>query len=96
MPRQNAMNEISSKHFSYHAKTREMTTFASDLPNRGRFERIYPDACDVGLRIRSEKTGRSVTFAVYRQEIRDGDLCYWELRPIGPNAPNVKMRIWND
>lgn len=46
------------------------------------FGRVYDDACDEGLKIRSERSGVMATFVVARTECdSEGDLRYWLLLP---------------
>jgi hypothetical protein len=88
------LNPISTTFFSYRNGT--LSAFASDLPDRGRFSQIYRDACDVGIAVKSHRTGRILTFAVHRTEIVNGDGIIWHLRPIDRNAPDLDMVIFND
>jgi len=63
------------------------------------FGRVYTDACDEGLVIRSARTGREVPFAVTHTERRDGDLVYWDLEPVNETGRVIfdcRLRIFND
>ena len=46
------------------------------------FERLYRDSIDMGLAIKSERTGRVVHFVVYRSDTRNGEVYGWELYPM--------------
>lgn len=69
-----------SKKFNYDHDTNAFTAWASDLgPHM--FDRIYDDACDIGLSIVSHKTGAVSTFYVDKEERNDGDIMAWHLKP---------------
>jgi hypothetical protein len=99
-------NPVSSSRFSWNSEHGEFVAEASDLyrasggitGHTNLFERVYDDACDVGLTIVSAVTGREVVFAVYR-EVRDpeGEIVCWELEPAEyPNRGLCRARIYND
>jgi hypothetical protein len=94
------MDSICTSHFTYLTEERSFIAEASDLPGRGRFRRIYDDSCDLGLTLRSQRTGREVDFALFR-EVRDGsgeDIMHWELRPIcvTSDLKDLKVIVFND
>ena len=69
---------------------------ASDLPDRGRFTRVYPDAADVGLTLVSHVTNKQVVCVVTNERYdREGDLMYWELKPVGGER-DFTVTIFND
>jgi hypothetical protein len=79
-----------------------LVTEHSDLQARGiDFGRVYNDACDVGLTIVSQRTGRKVVYAIsHTQRDIEGDLMWWDLTP-APYQRNVPehtltVRIFND
>lgn len=67
----------------------------SDLP--GRFERVWNDACDVGLTI-MDGDGREVVYAVNHEERRDGDLLWWDLIPAisAGERSEPRVQVFND
>lgn len=76
--------------------------FVSEISNFGKgfnFERVYDDACDVGMTLVSARTGDAVVFAVTgEQRDADGDLMYWTLEPAPyqRNRPTCTVHIYND
>jgi hypothetical protein len=83
---------------------REYVAEASDL-GRNPFGRVYDDACDIGLTLVHERTGRQLVLYVH-DEHRDaeGELQWWELRPVPrrdqpgmlPGAEDTRVRVYND
>ena len=85
--------EISTKNLTYDGTHKRFIAEASELPNPGR---IYDDACDVGYRIRSHKTGKTILFAnsnIIRD--RDGDIQVWIYRSVDRSIP-VELHVLND
>lgn len=79
---------------------------ASDL-ERGRnlFKQIYPDACDEGLELISQRTGESSKWYVTNTEYsndEDRELQAWHLKPTPetlrkhPRLQGYTMTIFND
>ena len=75
---------------------------ASELHNQ-HLQRMYDDACDVGLAVRSEKTGNVVEYALTEVD-RDGEfevLC-WVYEPtdesvrLVPGCENTSVLVYND
>ena len=66
----------------------------SDLGHGFKFERVYDDACDIGLTLISHRTGKEIVF-VFTGHIRnnEGELMGWELESLGST---FKMTIFND
>jgi hypothetical protein len=86
--------------FTYDARTCTFATEASSLDEGGRrewLERVYDDACDLGLTLVSHTTGAEIVFAVAR-EVRDaeGDLVYTELRPARSGQGGMRVVVYND
>tara|TARA_Y100000310_G_scaffold339711_1_gene433248 strand:+ start:931 stop:1230 length:300 start_codon:yes stop_codon:yes gene_type:complete len=94
------INPISMDRFTWISRENTLVTEISDLgPNA--FSQIWDDACDVGLAIRSPKTGTVVVFSCV-EDIRHPttlDFFGWLLRPI-PGSPlrvrDLKVKIYND
>jgi hypothetical protein len=64
---------------------------------RAGFERIYDDACDIGLAVRSHHTGAVVLFAVHSERRnREGEIIGWDLVPVNQAATTRTMIIFND
>ena len=65
------------------------------------FERLWPYACDVGLRI-SAADGGYATFYLDHQETREGDVIAWYLKPSLDTVRRYSalegwvLVIWND
>jgi hypothetical protein len=98
------MSQINSSLFSHNAKDKVLSAEMSDIFLRD-FERMYDDACDVGLAIRNPKTGNVTRWYVnetHRDE--DRDITHWTLLPeveaghriYTPALASYKMIIWND
>lgn len=93
-------NPVPSRHFTRLAGV--LVAEASDL-GREPFGRVYDDACDAGLTIVSERTGREVVFYVER-EVRDAEreLLYHVLLPTPESvrrvgcSPSLTVHVFND
>lgn len=92
----------STERFTWNGKTKTFSAFLSDLEFTG-FDRIYPDACDVGLSLCNPNTKAEVVFYLSKED-RDaeGDLRFYELLPISesvkkhPGVTGVKVVLFND
>ena len=88
--------------FTYSPDGRSLTAFESDLRDRpfdGGYpwlRRLYSDACDVGIAVRSHHTGRIEPFCLVRTEERDGDLLAWQFGPAPGNDTGLTVTIFND
>lgn len=70
---------------------------ASDLGGRFGLERIYDDACDVGIAIQSHHTNRIEWFYLDKREERDGEVLAWEFKPVSAGLHGAqKVVIFND
>lgn len=76
--------------FMYTPSTQHWTGFISDTHGLGR---VYDDAIDQGLTLRSTRSGREIVFVVWDVETRDGDLLLWTLRSLDGG---YTMTLWND
>lgn len=99
------MKKFRSSAFSYQANTKTFITEASDLGRVGEdlFERIYPDACDEGLVIISDKTNTEMVFFLADTETDpEGDTTAWHLRLTPecvrrrPDLADMRVVIFND
>lgn len=74
----------------------------SDLGNPNLYNRIYDDACDVGIALYSPKTGKTVIWYLADEIKREGDLEVWVFRPIAehvyrhPVLAGWEVHILND
>lgn len=62
----------STKQFSYNKTDKTFVTEASSLGKTNLFDRLYPDACDVGFWLKSHKTGKQILFFLV-DEIKNAD-----------------------
>ena len=62
-------------------------------------EQVWNDACDTGLTLISQRTGREMVYAVeHIEKDRDGDLLFWDLLPanLSDRDGALKIRVFND
>lgn len=70
---------------------------ASDLGVRVPLHRFFNDACDVGIAIRSHKTGREVRFLfTHEDKTPDGDIAGWNFEAYDKDQPIKRVLIIND
>jgi hypothetical protein len=93
------MNAYSSNLFDFIPKKQKIYSEMSMLKG---FVQIYEDACDMGLKIRSEKTGDVSTWYIMDERRHDGDIVHWELLPDektlrqSPRLRGWKLIVFND
>lgn len=94
---------INSNRFNYDKQEQHFSGFASDA--RLRLGRLYPDACDVGFIMVSERTGKELTFYLDEEETRkgllankEGEITAWHFKPVtnDPALKNLTVTLWND
>lgn len=89
-----------SSRFTYVAATRSLVAEISDFGRTDPFKRIYDDACDVGLAIRSVRTGAVVRYYLEREELNaDDEIVAWHLKPIAEDArraAGTEVVLFND
>jgi hypothetical protein len=61
----------------------------------GEFSSIYDDANSEGLTLVSRDGRQAIVFKVSHTEVRDGDLLWWDLRPV-KGAVTFRVRVFND
>jgi|ERR1700738_2221028 len=84
------------KSFAFNKETKTLSTFASDLGD-WKVERLYSDACDVGIAIESHLTGKTKVFYLSKQENDlGGDLVACHFTPVNPLANVKEVVIFND
>lgn len=92
-------NPVSTSRFTYDPASRKFVAEASDLGRGEPFGRVYDDACDVGLTLVSATTGRSIVFAVARENRdREGEVVSWDLVPAfyQSHGRGLTVRVFND
>jgi hypothetical protein len=96
--------EHSSRQFTYSPDDKVLTAEASDLDNR-HLQPLYNDACDVGFSVKSEKTGKVVTFVMVSpiyDKSDDCELVGWQYAPTSesfrnvPECQGMEATIFND
>lgn len=88
---------VSTAQFTWDRAHRMLVTEISNFGHGFDFGRVYDDACDEGVTLVSEHTGRQVVFAVnHIERDREGDLLYWDLIPASHADCNCTVRIFND
>jgi hypothetical protein len=94
---------VNSSRFTYRKCDKQFISEISSLGKGFRMERVYPDACDVGFTMVSDKTGKQVVF-VEEDEVRDvdNDILYWLFVPTensirqNPELVGVTVLLFND
>jgi hypothetical protein len=99
------LNPFSSDKFRVSPTTRSLVAEASDLgyaPGMIPGARLYNDACDWGMAVRSTRTGKVVRFVLHREErnpheeaLPFADIVAWHYRSIGLDRV-VELVIFND
>lgn len=92
---------LSTKEFSYSAKDRQFSAFASDLlPTPvDVMKPVYKDSCDEGFYLTSHKTGKEVGFVLNHTEWKDGDMMFQVFIPVNKHDPQlagITVKIFND
>lgn len=84
-----AANTYRSTQFDFNLQTRTLSQDASSLGIKPGhvFEAIYNDACDQGVYVRSERTGKVAPFVLHEEKRgRGGDIVAWEFHATRPHA----------
>lgn len=91
-----------SSRFTFHAEDGTLTAEASDLRDQ-HLQRIYDDACDVGLAVQSGKSGTVITYYLHKEHTNgDNEITHWEYLPLPEDVrkhsecANTKVLIYND
>lgn len=86
--------EVPIKSFRWDTSKRHLTTEASDLP-RNWLQRVWPDACDLGLQVKGKRETKLFTLA--KEERRDGEIVAWQLKEYKPRSRSLwTMTVFND
>ena len=94
--------QVSTKYFYWYPKEGQFRQEISSLGKHFKFDRIYLDACDVGLTLVSEKTGSEATYYVDEEHIENGEITHWTLYPTVETRKKylqlarTSIVIWND
>jgi hypothetical protein len=97
--------KLSTSLFTFVKSSQEFVTEMSDLPSPNVYHRLYPDACDVGITLISEKTNQEATYChsedVYTDD-EDHEFTHAILLPTletirkYPRLKNTKVVLIND
>lgn len=95
------LNPLPLKKFTFDKNKRtlvaEMSDFGPLRDGRWWLQRIYDDACDVGIAIASELTGKTETFCLVREEINsENELIALHFIPLDELANVDTVIIFND
>lgn len=77
-------------------KETHMCAEASDFDGAFKPHRLYNDACDIGIAIKSGRTGVVERFTLTRTETRDDELLAWCFAPVNPKCGVHEVTIFND
>ena len=89
----------STDKFSYDDENRVFNAFASDLSRDWFMGPLFDDACDFGLWLKSEKTGKELAFNYLDKKVaNNGEIQHWKLGTYDSKVPhsNFTMIVWND
>lgn len=93
------MRELDLTKFHFDPKTATMSAEVSDLgisPNEDFIKPIYNDACDVGIAVRSDLTGRVEKFSFIDMDSDGEDVHGWWFAPVNPQCRVKRVLIIND
>lgn len=83
---------LESNSLSYDSTDRTLSGFASDLRFEG-IRQMYDDACDVGIWIKSHRTGKIEPFVFVRKQLdSERDVRWWTF---ANTKLNLILTIWN-
>lgn len=96
-PNELAVPALNMRRFTWDRAKGELVAEASDLEGFA-LNRLYNDACDVGIAIRSHHTGRVLRFVLVRVVTdHEGDVLYWSFAPLHGSFSNVRrVTVLND
>lgn len=102
---ENDIRTIDSSVFKYNKEDRVMLCEASSIgPLRDGMwwlQRIYNDAADLGIAIKSSRTGNVERFYLHKVNKSGGDMCggdvySWHFKPVKNGVPVFEVIIFND
>lgn len=95
--------QFCTRNFTYYTRERCFVAEMSTLDQGGRrsiWERVYPDACDIGITLVSHRTGEEVTYVLTEtKHTADGNVAHWRLHPVKNSkreAIDTLVLIFND
>ncbi len=94
------MSHYSTRQFNYDKESNEFSTEISNFgPGGLRTRRVFPDACDEGFTLVSEKTGAEVDVFLdetgWNGNEHEKEIVEWIYRPVNKKHTFI-VRIWND
>jgi len=92
------MTRISTNMFHYHKDTRKFSQEASTLGPifYVMFNRLFPDACDEGFELVSQRTGKVVKMYLADVEIdNERETLAWHFQPYQHDS-FFELIVWND
>lgn len=94
---------LNTKQFEWDAKTQTFSGEISELGAKNLFQRIYPDACDIGFELQSNKTNFVTKWCLVQQaQDHDEDITDWVFRATPetvnkhPALEHVTIIVFND
>jgi hypothetical protein len=73
---------LSTRSFTWVPTSQSFVAESSELGS-GAVGRIWDDACDVGFRLQSHRTGKEVLFCLdHEEKTPDGDIAGWRFLPV--------------
>jgi hypothetical protein len=89
------MDTINTSNFVWDKSSKKFIAFISDINKFNLFGRIYPDACDAGFDLVSDKTGNAETVSFYDTIWNDGEVGGWVFKPIN-SSHDFSVVVFND
>jgi hypothetical protein len=91
-----SIRPISTAHFTWVPKEQTLVTEASDIRQYNCLQQMYDDAADVGMALRSHRTGNVQRFYFAGRVYQGEDVAYFEFLPEDPKCPVKKVVVLND
>lgn len=97
------MLTYASDQFYFHHDIKKLTADASDLGLQAGelpYSQVYNDAADVGIAIRSHRTGKLAIYTLKSTDEKDGNIRAWEYAPAPRHesmmCPKGDVARWED
>ncbi len=92
------MSKVALEAFAI-GKEQDTFVLSTEISTIGDFERIYPDAADVGVTVIGLR--HEITFYVDSAKVENGEMVAWSLRPTPESEKilagrKVRMEVFND
>lgn len=92
-----AVPVLSTETFTFHREGNQLIAEASTLGDSFRLARLWDDACDQGITLKSHRTGREITYVLTGEERYEGELQGWRMAPADAElAAMPEVLILND